>query len=111
MPERAPRYSPFRAGAKRTPPRPSASRRGYDSVWQKLRLAHLQEHPLCVDCRAANQLTAASVVDHRIPHRGNDALRLDASNLDSLCPSCHSRRTTLYDGGFGRARKPKGGTS
>lgn len=28
----------------------------------------------------------------------------DTSNLQTLCRSCHSKKTVLYDGGFGRER-------
>lgn len=44
-------------------------------------------------------------VDHIIPHRGDDALRLALSNLQTLCNVCHSRKTASEDGGFGNARK------
>jgi 5-methylcytosine-specific restriction endonuclease McrA len=32
-------------------------------------------------------------------------LRLDALNLELLCPSCDSRVTATWDGGFGRPRR------
>jgi 5-methylcytosine-specific restriction endonuclease McrA len=31
----------------------------------------------------------------------------DWSNLRPLCHRCHSRKTVLNDGGFGRPREPK----
>ncbi|MEP2204764.1 MAG: HNH endonuclease signature motif containing protein [Tateyamaria sp.] len=33
----------------------------------------------------------ATVVDHIIPHRGDEALFNDRNNLQSLCTPCHSR--------------------
>ena len=61
-----------------------------DRKWQRLRLRHLREHPLCVMCHRLGRVTAASVVDHIVPHRGDDVLFWDADNLQSLCPHCHS---------------------
>lgn len=92
----------FTANAAR---RPSASKRGYDRAWQKLRAAFLLENPLCVKCSERDLVEAATDVDHIIAHRGDDSLRLDASNLQSLCHSCHAKKTVAVDGGFGRARK------
>jgi 5-methylcytosine-specific restriction protein A len=48
---------------------------------------------------------AATVVDHIIPHQGDMTLFWDAdSNWQSLCKTCHDRKTATEDGGFGRAR-------
>ena len=44
----------------------------------------------------------ACVVDHLVPHRGDRLLFWDASNWQSLCESCHNRKTARADGGFGR---------
>lgn len=71
--------------------RGSAAQRGYDRRWQKLRLMHLQSHPLCVECLAAGAVTQANEVDHILPKRqgGDDS----DTNLQSLCKSCHTRKT------------------
>ena len=37
--------------------------------------------------------TEATEVDHIQPHRGDWAVFTDRSNLQSLCHSCHSRKT------------------
>ncbi len=108
MPRRANCYNPIPAGRHPTPPRLSASRRGYDATWRALRLAHLQENPTCVECEKHDRTVAATVVDHIRAHRGDDALRLDPENLQSLCQSHHSAKTCRQDRGLGRA--PKGGT-
>ena len=69
-----------------------------------MRSRQLRLHPLCLRCEKERGLVvAATTVDHRIPHRGNEALFFDEGNLDSLCASCHSSKTALEDGGFGRA--------
>ena len=42
-------------------------------------------------CGQEGRVKAASVVDHVIPHKGNEALFFDAGNLSSLCKACHDR--------------------
>jgi 5-methylcytosine-specific restriction protein A len=75
--------------------RPSSSSRGYDSRWRRARKAWLSQHPLCVSChREHNIVTAATVVDHIIAHKGDVKLFWDTNNWQSLCASCHSRKTT-----------------
>jgi 5-methylcytosine-specific restriction protein A len=43
----------------------------------------------------------AIVVDHIIPHKGNYKLFWDKSNWQSLCKSCHDKKTAREDGAFG----------
>lgn len=57
--------------------------------WHRLRWHQLRREPLCKLCQALGKVTAASVVDHRKPHKGDEALFFDESNLDSLCKPCH----------------------
>jgi 5-methylcytosine-specific restriction protein A len=85
-------------------PRESACRRGYDRQWQKERAAHLAANPLCVHCLARGRTTAASIVDHIIPHRGDPVLFRDPANRQSLCKTCHDIKTASEDGGFGNER-------
>lgn len=68
----------------------NSSERGYGWKWQQARKLYLQEHSLCVMCEAAGRVTAANVVDHREPHRGDQKLFWSRSNWQSLCTSCHS---------------------
>ncbi|WP_083300751.1 HNH endonuclease [Jeongeupia sp. USM3] len=90
--------------------RGSAASRGYNSRWRKARETFLCRHPLCAECERQDRVTAAEVVDHIIPHRGDQALFWDTSNWQSLCRSCHSAKTAAEDGGFGNARAaPAGG--
>jgi len=71
--------------------RGSASARGYDRRWQKLRKMFLAANPLCVECQAEGRTVAATDVDHIVPKRagGTDAWE----NLQGLCHECHSRKT------------------
>lgn len=41
-------------------------------------------------CSQEGRITAASVVDHRIPHRGNPALFWSEDNLQPLCDAHHN---------------------
>lgn len=69
----------------------TAAQRGYGYKWQQARAQFLREHPLCVMCRADGQVTAATVVDHIVPHRGDQSLFWRRSNWQSLCATHHSR--------------------
>jgi len=78
--------------------RSSRSKRGYDRTWQKMRGMQLRREPFC---QADGCFEQAEEVDHIVPlNRGGK--RLDSANLQSLCKSCHSRKTANEDGGFGR---------
>jgi 5-methylcytosine-specific restriction endonuclease McrA len=68
----------------------STSERGYDWRWKKARIRFLTRNPLCCYCQAKGIITAANVVDHKIPHRGDKALFWDESQWQPLCDSCHS---------------------
>jgi 5-methylcytosine-specific restriction protein A len=85
--------------------RPSAQGRGYDSKWRSLRFAFLGQHPLCAKCEADGLTVPSTVVDHIIPHRGDEHLFLDQANWQALCKLHHDRKTALEDGGFGRRRR------
>ena len=79
----------------------SSSERGYGYKWQKARAAFLQEHPLCVMCQAMKppRVTAAEVVDHIIPHKGDQALFWDSeSNWQSLCAPHHNGEKAEQEG-------------
>lgn len=62
----------------------------YDTKrWYRLRHRQLQAHPLCVMCAKLGKVTAATIADHIVPHRGDEALFFDEGNLQSLCKRCH----------------------
>lgn len=82
--------------------RGTSAERGYGHRWRLAREGWLRKHPLCVRCAAAGVLTAASVVDHVVPHRGNKALFWDRENWQSLCAEHHSRKTATEDTAFAR---------
>lgn len=69
----------------------SASERGYTWAWKKARDAYLREHPLCAYCEERGKYELATLVDHRIPHRGDQKLFWDQKNWASSCRPCHDR--------------------
>lgn len=75
----------------------------YAGRWRKARLTFLAREPLCRACAKRGRTTAATEVDHEIPHKGDQALFWDTSNWQPLCNSCHSAKTAREDGGFGNA--------
>jgi 5-methylcytosine-specific restriction protein A len=85
--------------------RGNSSERGYGWKWQQARELFLREFPLCGMrpgnlepvmslCFRDGRSTAATVVDHVIPHRGDQRLFWDREqNWAALCVSCHARKT------------------
>ena len=71
--------------------RGSASSRGYNSRWQRIRSVYLSAHPLCADCAAAGRVAAATDLHHIVALRNGGTH--EESNLLALCHSCHSTRT------------------
>lgn len=57
--------------------------------WKSLQQQQLRANPVCQLCGQAQ----ATEVHHVIPHRGNEDLFYDPSNLISLCHNCHSEET------------------
>lgn len=79
--------------------RGTAHQRGYDAEWERERTKYLEEHPLCVDHKRRGFIEVATVVDHIIPHKGDKAFFWDKNNWQSLCESCHNRKTATEDKG------------
>lgn len=57
-------------------------------IWKRIRAAQLAEEPLCRRCVANDKITAATVVNHRVPHRGDWDLFIGGP-FESLCKPCH----------------------
>lgn len=63
--------------------------------WKALRFrARRRDGFACVQCGAKGRLE----VDHIKPIRTHPELSLELSNLQCLCPGCHSRKTRLEIG-------------
>lgn len=72
--------------------------RVYDTRrWRRLRLLQLREYPLCAHCERRGITQAANEADHILSiERGGEPFSL--ANLQSLCKTCHSRKTAGDDG-------------
>ena len=62
-------------------------------VWKRLREDQLLQEPFCRECARRGVRRYATDVDHIRDHKGDWALFTDPGNLESLCHSCHSRKT------------------
>lgn len=75
--------------------------------WARRRSDQLIEEPFCRECAANGVRTPATEVDHVVPHKGNVNLFMHGE-LQSLCKSCHSRKTMAENGDlFGRFSRKK----
>ena len=75
--------------------RGTAKRRGYDRAWRAVRARKLAHDPLCEMCEANGLTQEAEQVHHIKPFNGrSDPLRLQRTNLMSVCRRCHERLTT-----------------
>ena len=93
MPTKAPIHGSKPKSERKSEVRGSAHERGYGARWQRARLAHLTQEPLCRACLTTGHTTAATVVDHIRPHRGDLDLFWNAANWQSLCARCHNTKT------------------
>lgn len=69
-------------------------------LWKYTRLEQLEREPTCRHCREQGKETIANEVDHVKPiEQGGSPT--DSRNLQSLCKSCHSKKT-LSENNYGR---------
>ena len=82
----------------------------YDTPrWRRLRATFLSAHPLCSLCLRIGHDTAATVVDHIQPHKGDVELFWSVENLQSLCAPCHSAAKKIQENyGFSQAADANG---
>ncbi|MHB8276487.1 MAG: HNH endonuclease signature motif containing protein [Candidatus Humimicrobiaceae bacterium] len=64
-----------------------------NTTWRRLRRIKLSNDPLCELCLSKDIVVQASQVDHIIPVAIQPELRLSLDNLQSLCETCHSKKT------------------
>jgi len=105
MPNAAPRHRVSTPIGVKQHQRPSPHARGYTKRWQRLRRCYMAAHPSCEDPFDVHGQWSVpgEVVDHIRPLSQGGTN--DEANLQTLCWSCHSRKTVMYDGGFGRASR------
>lgn len=62
------------------------------SRWQRLRWSVLERDLFtCARCARVEGNTSQLVADHKVPHRGDEALFWAETNLQCLCKACHDR--------------------
>jgi hypothetical protein len=67
--------------------RGTATERGYNWNWHKVRNIKLSETPLCERCEKNGKVTIAVLVHHRDRNPRNNM----GNNLESLCVLCHEK--------------------
>ena len=77
----------------------TTAERGYGGRWQRAREAFLRRNPLCVFCDREGRIELATVVDHVIPHQGDQALFWKRSNWQPLCKVCHDTTKKRMEAG------------
>lgn len=86
--------------------RGSSTARGYGAKWQRFRKLYLKANPLCRPCDLEGRTTEATAIDHIVPVTSKDDPAFwDEQNMQPICQPCHSRKTALEDGGFGREKR------
>ena len=74
--------------------------------WRNLRAMFVRYNPLCVACKENNIIKECSVVDHIIPvSEGGEFYKW--KNLQSLCRTCHARKTAAEVNKRVKERKKK----
>ena len=66
--------------------------------WKAKRLAQLRAQPLCVFCERDGRVTPATIADHVVPHKGDEAL-FWYGRLQSLCKGCHDGEKARVEAG------------
>ena len=65
--------------------------------WKRERAEYLAANPYCVapsgDEMSALCWATSTVVDHRIPHRGDEQAFWNQNNWNALCRGCHNAKT------------------
>ena len=81
----------------------TTAERGYGGKWQRARATFLSrpENVCCAMCKAEGVVTLATVVDHKVPHRGDQTLFWDSSNWQALCKAHHDGAKQREDRGGG----------
>lgn len=103
--------------------RGTASSRGYDARWAKWRRwvigeyklvfcgdrptgAPMTDHSRCQQAKPQRIYRTGEQLDHIEAIEGpDDPRRLDVTNVQWLCVTCHRTKTASEDGGFGNARR------
>ncbi|PLU24581.1 hypothetical protein BMJ26_02105 [Sinorhizobium medicae] len=67
--------------------------------WQRLRIAKLNECPICEACQRRGVIVGADAVDHIVAISAGGAAFPSTDGLKSLCYPCHNSKTGRVDRG------------
>lgn len=68
--------------------------------WRKFSKRYKQSNPICVECEKNGLIVPVKVVDHIVPINAGGE-RLSEDNCQSLCESCHNRKSSNESRGYG----------
>lgn len=72
------------------------------SRWQKMRARQLKIEPFCQCPHHLKSRVVATVVDHKVAHKGDKRLFFNPKNLQSMAKTCHDRfKQSQEKGGAG----------
>ena len=60
--------------------------------WKMTRKFYIKQHPLCEQCKRNKTIKGGDCVDHIKPITTGGAM-VDFSNLQTLCNSCHAKKS------------------
>ena len=63
--------------------------------WRNIREIKLDTNPLCELCNSVGITTPAVYIDHILNRNLFKEFELELDNIQSLCPTCHSQKTSL----------------
>ena len=93
MPNLPQSYRPFGSPDQTSKAKAKLWHEMYGRRWQQARKRFLADHPLCVACEKDGKVEVATVVDHKIPHRGNYDRFWDETNWAPMCKPHHDAKT------------------
>ena len=57
---------------------------------------------MCIECHRTGRSEAATVVDHIVPHKGDQVMFWDQRNWQPMCKMHHDVKTATEDGRWGK---------
>ena len=99
---RCPEHTQRRSSRRPSTEHEAKAKAFYNSMtWRKLSEYHRTRHPLCVACESIGRTTVGDVSDHRVELKDDWSLRVEPSNLQTLCHPCHNKKTAQAKGARG----------
>ena len=71
--------------------RETATQRGYDTRWRKIRKRHLQEYPMCMCDENVNNCQGQYLIANMVHHKDGNSHNHAKENRLSMHKSCHDK--------------------